>query len=67
MIDEEKPLNFEDDEEPMDFDDEEFIDDKKEDELYNIITDDGSSVDPAEDAGNRTRPSEGDPIEIEEE
>ncbi|MEQ1275598.1 hypothetical protein ABLT60_16370, partial [Acinetobacter ursingii] len=31
----------------MDFEDEEFIDDKKEDELYNAITKDGSSVDPA--------------------
>ncbi len=30
MIDEEKPLNFEDDDEPLDFEDEEFIDDKKE-------------------------------------
>lgn len=29
MIDEEKPLNFDDDEEPLDFADEEFIDDKK--------------------------------------
>lgn len=29
MIDEEKPLNFEDDDEPLDFEDEEFIDDKK--------------------------------------
>ncbi|MFI7918702.1 hypothetical protein ACFMJ1_22370, partial [Acinetobacter baumannii] len=25
MIDEEKPLNFEDDDEPLDFEDEEFI------------------------------------------
>ncbi|MCF4336451.1 hypothetical protein L1X32_19925 [Acinetobacter baumannii] len=37
MIDEEKPLNFEDDDEPLDFEDEEFIDDKKEDEMYNSI------------------------------
>lgn len=29
MIDEEKPLNFDDDEEPLDFADEEFIDDKR--------------------------------------
>lgn len=29
MIDEEKPLNFEDDDEPLDFEDEEFTDDKK--------------------------------------
>ncbi len=49
MIDEEKPLNFEDDDEPLDFEDEEFIDDKKEDEMYNSITKDGSSVDPADD------------------
>ncbi|MGM7370021.1 hypothetical protein ACOI3T_07070, partial [Acinetobacter baumannii] len=38
MIDEEKPLNFEDDDEPLDFEDEEFIDEKKEDEMYNSIT-----------------------------
>ena len=33
MIDEEKPLNFDNDSEPQDFEDEEFIDDKKEDEM----------------------------------
>ena len=66
MIDEEKPLNFDDDEEPLDFADEEFIDDKKEDELYNSITKDGSSVDPADDGEHHIRPEDGDPIEIEE-
>ncbi|ENU41923.1 hypothetical protein F985_02810 [Acinetobacter seifertii] len=55
MIDEEKPLNFEDDEEPLDFEDEEFIDDKKEDEMYNSITKDGSSVDPADDGTRHGR------------
>ena len=29
MIDQNKPLNFQDDDEPLDFEDEEFIDDKK--------------------------------------
>ena len=38
MIDQNKPLNFQDDDEPMDFEDEEFMDDKIEDELYNSIT-----------------------------
>ena len=66
MIDEEKPLNFEDDDEPLDFEDEEFIDDKKEDEMYNSITKDGSSVDPADDGTRHIRPEDGDPIEIDE-
>ena len=44
MIDQNKPLNFQDDDEPLDFEDEEFMDDKKEDELYNSITKDGSSL-----------------------
>lgn len=66
MKDEEKPLNFNDDNEPLEFDDEEFIDDKKEDELYNAITKDGSSVDPADDATRHTRPEDGDPIEVKE-
>jgi len=51
----------------LDFEDEEFIDDKKEDELYNAITKDGSSVDPAEDGERHIRPEDGDPIEVEEE
>jgi len=67
MIDEEQPLNFDDDNEPLDFEDEEFIDDKKEDELYNAITKDGSSVDPAEYGERHIRPEDGDPIEVEEE
>lgn len=46
--------------------DEEFTDDKKEDERYNTITENGSSVDPAEDAKPHTRPQNGDPIEIEQ-
>ena len=50
----------------MDFEDEEFMDDKKEDELYNSITQDGSSVDPADDGERHIRPKDGDPIEIEE-
>ncbi|MFW1761494.1 hypothetical protein [Acinetobacter calcoaceticus] len=66
MIDEEKPLNFDDDEGALDFADEEFIDDKKEDELYNSITKDGSSVDPADDGERHIRPEDGDPIEIEQ-
>lgn len=66
MIDEEKPLNFEDDDEPLDFEDEEFIDDKKEDEMYNSITKDSSSVDPADDGTRHIRPEDGDPIEIDE-
>jgi len=66
MIDEEKPLDFEDDSEPQDFEDEEFIDDKKEDEMYNTITKDGSSVDPADDGVHHIRPEDGDPIEVEE-
>ncbi|WP_202723120.1 hypothetical protein [Acinetobacter baumannii] len=66
MIDEEKPLNFEDDDEPLDFEDEEFIDDKKEDEMYNSITKDGSSVHPADDGTRHIRPEDGDPIEIDE-
>ena len=66
MIDQNKPLNFEDDDEPLDFEDEEFIDDKKEDELYNSITKDGSSVDPADDGERQIRPKDGDPIEIEQ-
>lgn len=66
MINEEKPLNFDDDSEPQDFEDEEFIDDKKEDEMYNAITKDGSSVDPADDGTCHIRPEDGDPIEIEE-
>ena len=49
MIDENKPLNFED---------EEFMDDKKEDDLYNSITKDGSSVDPADDGERHIRPEE---------
>ena len=40
--------------------------DKKEDELYNSITKDGSSVDPADDGERHIRPKDGDPIEIEE-
>lgn len=63
---EERPLNFEDDEQPLNFEDEEFIDDKKEDELYNTITKDGSSVDPADDAKQHRRPENGEPIEIDE-
>ncbi|WP_417631024.1 hypothetical protein [Acinetobacter baumannii] len=66
MIDEEKPLNFEDDDEPLDFEDEEFIDDKKEDEMYNSINKDDSSVDPADDGTRHIRPEDGDPIEIDE-
>lgn len=66
MIDQNKPLNFQDDDESMDFEDEEFMDDKKEDELYNSITKDGSSVDPADDGERHIRPKDGDPIEIEE-
>jgi hypothetical protein len=66
MIDEEKPLNFDDDSEPQDFEDEEFIDDKKEDEMYNAITKDGSSVDPADDGTRHIRPEDGDPIEVED-
>jgi len=66
MIDEEKPLNFDDDNVPQDFEDEEFIDDQKEDEMYNAITKDGSSVDPADDGTRHIRPEDGDPIEIEE-
>lgn len=66
MIDEEKPLNFEDDNQRLDFEDEEFIDDKKEDERYNVITENGSSIDPAEDGKPHTRPENGDPIEIEQ-
>ncbi|WP_180044459.1 hypothetical protein [Acinetobacter sp. YH16039] len=66
MIDEEKPLDFDDDNEPQDFEDEEFIDDKKEDEMYNAITKDGSSVDPADDETRHIRPEDGDPIEVEE-
>ncbi|QJB48805.1 hypothetical protein HGD77_08835 [Acinetobacter sp. NEB149] len=65
MIDEEKPLNFDNDSEPQDFEDEEFIDDKKEDEMYNAITKDGSSVDPADDGTRHIRPEDGDPIEVE--
>lgn len=38
----------------------------KEDELYNSITKDGSSVDPADDGERHIRPEDGDPIEIEE-
>ena len=49
-----------------DFEVEEFMDDKKEDELYNSITKDGSSVDPADDGERHIRPKDGDPIEIEE-
>ena len=44
-----------------------FIDNKKEDELYNPITKDGSSVDPADDGERHIRPEDGDPIELEEE
>ena len=66
MIDQNKPLNFQDDDESMDFEDEEFMDDKKEDELYNSITKDGSSVDPADDGERHIRPKDGDPIEIDE-
>ncbi len=39
---------------------------KKEDELYNSITKDGSSVDPADDGERHIRPEDGDPIEVEE-
>lgn len=42
------------------------MDDKKEDELYNSITKDGSSVDPADDGERYIRPEDGDPIEIEQ-
>ncbi|MEQ1298983.1 hypothetical protein ABLT94_13995 [Acinetobacter soli] len=66
MIDEEKPLDFDDDSEPHDFEDEEYLDDKKENELYNTITKDGSSVDPADDGERHQRPEDGDPIEIED-
>ena len=66
MIDEEKPLDFEEDNQPLDLEDEEFIDVKKEDEMYNAITKDGSSVDPADDGVRHIRPEDGDPIEIEE-
>jgi hypothetical protein len=66
MKDEEKPLDFDDDNEPLDLEDEEFIDTKKEDEMYNAITKDGSSVDPADDGVRHIRPEDGDPIEIEE-
>ncbi|KGT47857.1 hypothetical protein [Acinetobacter sp. HR7] len=66
MKDEEKPLDFDNDDEPLDFEDEEFIDDKREDELYNTITEDGSSVDPADDAKHRSRPENSDPIEVDE-
>ena len=66
MIDEEKPLNFDNDSEPQDFEDEEFIDDKKEDEMYNAITKDGSSVDPADDGTRHILPEDGDPIEVED-
>lgn len=66
MIDQNKPLNFQDDDEPLAFEDEEFMDDKKEDELYNSITKDGSSVDPADDGERHIRPKDGDPIEIDE-
>lgn len=66
MIDENKPLNFDDDDEPLDLDDEEFIDGKREDEMYNSITKYGSSVDPADDGERHIRPEDGDPIEVEE-
>lgn len=66
MIDEEKPLDFEDDDEPLDLEDEEFINDKKEDEMYNTITKDGSSVDPGDDGTCHIRPEDGDPIEVED-
>lgn len=66
MIDEEKPLDFEDDNQPLDLEDEEFIDVKKEDEMYNAITKNGSSVDPAEDGTPHVRPEDGDPVEVEE-
>ena len=66
MKDEEKPLDFDDDNEPLYLEDEEFINDKKEDEMYNTITKDGSSVDPADDGTRHIRPEDGDPIEIEE-
>ena len=66
MIDEEKPLDFEDDNQPLDLEDEEFIDVKKEDEMYNAITKDVSSVDSAEDGTPHVRPEDGDPVEVEE-
>ena len=65
MKDDEKPLNFEDDNEPLDFEDEEFTDDKKEDEMYNPITKDGSSVDQADHGKSNLRPEDGDPLEVE--
>lgn len=65
MKDDEKPLNFDDDNEPLDFEDEEFTDDKKEDEMYNPITKDGSSVGPADDGTRHLRPEDGDPLEVE--
>ena len=65
MKDDEKPLNFDDDNEPLDFEDEEFTDDKKEDEMYNPITKDGSSVDPADDRTRHHRTEDGDPLEVE--
>lgn len=34
--------------------------------MYNAITKDGSSVDPADDGTRHIRPEDGDPIEIEE-
>ena len=66
MIDEEKPLDFEEDNQPLDLEDEEFIDVKKEDEMYNAITKDGSSVDPAEDGTLHVRPEDGDHVEVDE-
>lgn len=65
MIDENKPLDFNNDEEPLDLEDEEFIDNKKENELYNSIPKDGSSVDPAEDVTKHILPEDGEPIEVE--
>ena len=34
--------------------------------MYNTITKDGSSVDPADDGTRHIRPEDGDPIEVEE-
>ncbi len=48
------------------FEDEEFIDDKKEDEMYNAITKDGSRLILRMMGTCHIRPEDGDPIEIEE-
>ena len=34
--------------------------------MYNAITKDGSSIDPAEDSTSHVRPEDGDPVEVEE-